>query len=1002
MVYTVNKKIHADFSLYEEHKLDARTYFIPFANEEALKRCDFREERMKSDSTILLSGVWDFKYYPELRTMPDQIDTSSILFDSVTVPSTWQRTGYDQIAYINARYPFPTDSPNIPENVAVGLYRKNFDCHTELPCKILTFLGVAGALCVYVNGKYAGYSEGSHNTAEFDVSDLIADGTNEIVAVVYKWSNGTYLEAQDMFRENGIFRDVYLTLSPQNHIADFLFRPIERPDGRFDLKIALKGVFSAHSTVEITCRSTAGVLFRETMLPDREKTVRALSPDRWTAETPNIYEVVLVLLENGAAKEWIRTYIGFKSVRIDGKIFRFNGKAIKLLGVNHHDTHMTKGYAMSVPDLEQDVALMKQYNCNTVRTSHYPPDPVFLTLCDFYGLYVIDEADIETHGALANPPKNKADMPSTDLKWAPRYLDRVRRMYERDKNHPCVTLWSLGNESSGYRCQDVCYQYLKQVNPEIPVHYEGVTGTSRWAYDVISHMYSPPYLLRLIRSNLLAARYNKPFFLCEYAHAMGNGPGGLEEYMQEFLSSPQLMGGCIWEWADHSVYDAQARYRWTYGGDHNEPIHDGEFCVDGLFYPNRKPSSGAFEMKAVYRPIRGTYQGNGNIELWNTRYFADSSDLTIRYEVMVDGRPEQTGEIEEVIPPQGRICTRIPSVGSPTGADVFINLIYTRRADGMEIAREQLIAAEKALPEVKLEQRGLRIKKEGYLLRILFEDGQAIFHQNLGMMSYQKKEKEYLNPLPYDGLPGFIPHILRGRISNDRDEQQWNRIRLEQTSVNFKSCGLVNGENKAVIRTAYDFITISGKKLAEAQVDYTFDAKGRFMVNAQLKKFHASLLTQLPRFGVHIEMPAAFEQICYYGRGPLENYSDFKEHAPFGRYETTVSAMAHKYIKPQDSGNRGEVRMGRIADADGKGFVFHACQRPFSFNANHFTLGQLVRAGHIEDIPDVDTSFISIDGFVRGTGSASCGQTKPPKQHRVPLRALKPLSFCFLVDPADQ
>lgn len=324
-----------------------------------------------------------------------------------------------------------------------------------------------------------------------------------------------------------------------------------------------------------------------------------------------------------------------------------------MLGVNHHDTHMTKGYAVSLDDLELDIKLMKEYNCNAVRTSHYPPDPVFLTMCDMYGLYVVDEADIETHGFYAVPHSTyNPNRLSNDIKWASHYLDRVKRMYERDKNHPSITMWSLGNESGGYKCQDVCYDFLKEVNPEIPVHYEGAIRSKRWAYDVVSRMYGTPDLMRKILKGTAGNKYKgKPFFQCEYAHAMGNGPGGLEEYMELFYSSEQFMGGCIWEWADHSVYDENAKYKWTYGGDHNEPIHDGNFCVDGLFYPDRKPSSGALEMKVCYRPIRAEYSGNGFFELKNTRYFKDSSDINILYEIINNGKIIGTGNIDAVIKP---------------------------------------------------------------------------------------------------------------------------------------------------------------------------------------------------------------------------------------------------------------------------------------------------------------------------------------------------------------
>lgn len=343
-----------------------------------------------------------------------------------------------------------------------------------------------------------GYSEGSHNSAEFDITPFLNNGENEIVAVVYKWSNGTYLECQDMFRENGIFRDVYITSTKSSYINDFLIRPVKNFDGTYDVHISVDGEFEENTCIEIKAIDDE-VLFETSLLPQKETAVSVCYVDEWSAETPKLYEATVTLYRDEEELEAIRTYIGFKDIKIDGEVFLFNGKAIKMKGVNHHDTHMTKGYAMSLDDMELDIKLMKEYNCNTVRTSHYPPDPAFLTMCDMYGLYVVDEADIETHGFYAIPHSTyNPNRLSNDISWASHYLDRVKRMYGRDKNHPSITMWSLGNESGGYKCQDVCYNFLKEVNPEIPVHYEGVNRSKRWAYDVVSRMYGTQDLMRKI------------------------------------------------------------------------------------------------------------------------------------------------------------------------------------------------------------------------------------------------------------------------------------------------------------------------------------------------------------------------------------------------------------------------------------------------------------------------------------------------------------------------
>lgn len=1006
MKYSIHRNLHTDFSIYEENKLDARSYFIPFSSVKKLVKTDYKNERYKSDRIMMLSGEWDFAYYEKLSLVPDSLDTDRVSFDKITVPCTWQRTGYDQIAYINTRYPFPKKPPHIPADVATGIYRKTIEIKNADVRRTITFLGAAGAIAVYINGEYVGYSEGSHNTAEFDITPFLNNGANEIVVVNYKWSNGSYLECQDMFRENGLFRDVFITEFAGSYINDFTLRSSKNLDGTYNLNIDVEGCFEKNTKIEIKSVEKEPVISAE-LLPEKGVKLENLKVDEWSAEIPNVYELVIVLYKDGKEVEALRTYYGFKDVEINGEVFKFNGKAIKFKGVNHHDTHMTKGYAMSLDDMELDIKLMKEYNCNAVRTSHYPPDPAFLIMCDIYGLYVVDEADIETHGFFAVPYSTyNPNRLSNDESWAMHYLDRVKRMYGRDKNHPSITMWSLGNESGGYKCQDFCYDFLKNANPEIPVHYEGVIRSKRWAYDVVSHMYGTPALMRKILSGTAGDKYKgKPFFQCEYAHAMGNGPGGLEEYMQLFYSSDQFMGGCIWEWADHSVYDENAKYKWTYGGDHNEPIHDGNFCVDGLFYPDRKPSSGALEMKVCYRPIRAK-QTDGNVfELWNTRSFKDSSDIDISFTVLVDGEGKDTGRIESVIPAEGKKRIQINSdLFRQTDKDVFVNFIYTDKETGAEIAAEQVIVSQAELKKADNMMKSADISVTGDTISVAFDGGRALFSKKNGLFSYQKNGVEYLKENPLDRQEGLVPHIYRGRLDNDQYMVIfWKIIGLDCSKAKLVSCDVKSkrSENGTVkyISTVYDFVTRGVFVLAKAYVDYFFDKNGKITLSTSLFKV-CPLTDQLPRFGVHAELRSEFENVKYYGRGPIENYSDFREHSPIGIYETTVSDMAHKYIKPQDSGNRGDVRYSVLTNDKGAGLKFTALYKYINFNANHFTLGQLKNAKHIEDLPDTDTTFVAVDGFVRGTGSGSCGPI-PSKEHMIAFGYSKPLNFSFEIEPIE-
>ena len=1007
MNYKIRKNLHTVLSIFEENKLPERSYFVPFSSAEKISATDYKNERYLSDRVTVLSGEWDFAYYEKLSLVPDDFSTDKAKFDKITVSCTWQRTGYDQIAYINTRYPFPKKPPHIPFDVATGIYRKNIEISSADKRRTISFLGVAGAFSLYINGEYVGYSEGSHNTAEFEVTSFLKNGSNEILVVNYKWSNGTYLECQDMFRENGIFRDVLITEFEESYINDFTLRSSKNSDGTYNLEIRVDGKLQENTKIQIKSAEEIPVICAE-LLPEKSVVLSNLTVKEWTAETPNLYELTIVLYKDDKEIEAIRTYCGFKDVEIKGEVFLFNGQPIKFKGVNHHDTHMTKGYAMSLEDMELDIRLMKEYNCNAVRTSHYPPDPAFLTMCDMYGLYVVDEADIETHGFYAIPHSTyNPNRLSNDTRWATHYLDRVKRMYGRDKNHPSVTLWSLGNESGGYKCQDVCYDYLKKVNPEIPVHYEGVNRSKRWAYDVVSRMYGTPDLMRKILNGTAGSKYKgKPFFQCEYAHAMGNGPGGLEEYMQLFYSSEQFMGGCIWEWADHSVYDENAKYKWTYGGDHNEPIHDGNFCVDGLFYPDRKPSSGALEMKACYRPIRAKYVGNNSFELWNTLYFCDNSDIQIDYKILVDGEIFESGSISDILSAQERKTVQINSpLFDKTDCDIFVNFIYTDKVSGDKIAEEQVTVSRNAPKSADSPMKSADISVNGNEILVKYKNGSAKFDKAKGLVSLIKNGNEYLKANPLDGANGFVPHIYRGRLDNDQYMVIfWKIIGLDTARTKMVSCKLKSKKtgngNIPYISTVYNFVTRGIFVLARANVDYFFDDNGKITVNASLNKV-CSLTDQLPRFGVHAELNSEFENVKYYGRGPIENYSDFKEHSPIGIYETTVTDMAHKYIKPQDSGNRGDVRYGILANANGNSIRINALYKNINFNANHFTLEQLKKAKHIEDLPDTDTTYLTVDGFVRGTGSGSCGPI-PSKEHMISFGYSKPLTYSFEVETAEQ
>ena len=984
MRYAVNTTHYRDFDTFEVNRLPGRAYAIPYSDKQTLRNTPFEKERTGSDQVRVLSGEWDFKYYDDIADLPETLDTDAVEFDRVHVPSTWQRTGFENPAYINCPYAFDDAPPHLPQKMPCGVYRLFFDVTDTDKVFLLDFLGAAACIDVFVNGAFVGYGEGAHNTSEFDISAHVTAGRNELLVVIHKWSTGTFLECQDMFRENGIFRDVLLYELPKTFLRDYEVRT-KKTSGGYDLSVWTD---AAGGTAQISLMQGDTVI-AETSAPAGETAVlRDLCVTEWNPEVPTVYELYITLCADGKPVQTVRQYTGFRTVQIVGHVFYFNGQKIKMKGVNHHDTHPVRGYALTFDDLARDVTLMKQFNVNAVRTSHYPPDPQFLTLCDLRGLYVVDEADIETHGCGCDP-HNDIDLISHDPAWAPRYLDRVRRMYLRDRSHPSITMWSLGNEAGGYYCQDRCYDFLHAICPEIPVHYEGVCRTDRVAYDVVSEMYTHDGDMRGVRERTRGKIYaSKPFFLCEYCHAMGVGPGALEEYWDLIYSDDIFMGGCIWEWADHAVLHEDGRY--TYGGDHGEWRHDGNFCVDGLFYPDRTPHTGAREMQVVYRPVRASYVGGGTFRFENTNRFRSSGYLKTTCEVYVNGVLVDSMDVSRDI---AALATADVTLDLPqTDGDCFVNFIYTD--GGHTVAVEQVTVKEAAVASAVLEFGEVMAEESEKYVTFRFDGGEAQFCKTCGALrSYTKDGVSLLHGQPV-GKRGFRLNLYRALLDNDaapRGKWRWDG-RLHHMACTFT--GLTYSGPTA--RASY---TVSGgsDKLFELTLTYTVHAKGTVEVEAELLPCcDKGFIDDLPRFGLTVELPEDMRSVTYYGRGAYENLPDFKAQAPVGIYTAAVEDMQEPYIKPQDNGNHGETRFVELRNADGAGLRFAALDKLFSFNVRPFTQALLCEAKHREDLHDEHTTVLNIDGFVRGTGTSSCGQDTLP-QYRV--NAKSGLSFRFSFAP---
>lgn len=1011
MKYILDKTNHHDFKKVEAGRLAPRAYGIPHTKKKSAEKVDYKTERYNSDMVRLLSGEWEFKYYKKKSKLPATLDTSRVKFDTVNIPSTWQRTGYEPPVYLNTPYGFDgrvfglewgkgVKPPVLPDDFSCGIYRKFINIEDASKKYILTFLGVSPCVDLYINGIFVGYGEGSHNSYEFDVSEYLKKGDNEIIVIVYKWCTGSYLEAQDMFRENGIFRDVLLYEYDSAYINDF--QAIPKKNGKkYDLVIDTEVIGSFKNSEIKVALCDGKAVVAEASAPANIKTsitLEKLAVEEWSAEIPKLYELYITLYNGKKEAMTIRQYVGFKNIVIEGTTFFFNGKKIKLKGVNHHDTHETKGYCEDFLDLEKDVRLMKEFNVNCVRTSHYPPDPFFLELCDHYGLYVVDEADIETHGLWnLDCPE---DLVSHDLKWAPRYMDRVRRMYFRDRTHSSVLMWSLGNESQGFKCHDKCYKMLKELGTEIPVHYEGVCRTKRQHYDVYSQMYAHPDDLKAIARRKHGKSFNEvPYYLCEYCHAMGVGPGALEEYMQLFYSDDIFMGGCIWEWADHSVlHDGDGfPYRYTYGGDHGEALHDGCFCVDGLFYPDRTPHTGAYNMKVVYRPLRATRLSGNKLTILNTNRFKSSSDIEVYWEYQVNGETVKCGSFMTDIAPEKEASYKLDLPKVDYDKNTYLNLIYLQ--GDFEVATEQLTLSEAQFIMPSLEMGRVSMTSDGDVITVKYPNGSAEFSEETGeMLSYKANGVSVLskNPVTHKG---FLLNFYRAYLDNDRRVgEDWAKQGIHDPKIVLED---MSAEVKSGVASVSEYFTVYGKEkpIFNASVLYIIGANGVIDIEVAVAAAEdGETIPDMPRAGLIFETDKKFSMIEYFGRGDKENYNDFNAHAPVGIYRSTVADEHEPYIRPQDNSNHSDVSYLKLMSDKGEEILIYS-DKKFNFNVHNYSQETLRKADHWEDLKDEKATFVTLDGYTRGTGTGSCGPKTLPEYT---IDTSKELTFNFVIVPKKE
>lgn len=954
-------------------------YFIPFGKEQ-----DAFAAREQSRFFGLLNGEWDLTYYDSIIDMPDDfINTEPA--GKIPVPSNWQLHGYDKAQYTNVCYPIPYDPPYVPDDIPVGVYRRAYTYKPDGLRRILCFEGVDSCFYLYINGKFAGYSQVAHHTSEFDITDMLNEGKNYITAAVLKWCDGTYLEDQDKFRLSGIFRDVYVLSRPEKRLENY--RITAEPDSTFKfgvLKVSVQGAdvkLRLYDGDTPVCEGEAkeGTPFERTIGDVR----------LWSAEQPYLYR-----LEIETDTELIGEKVGFRRVGIEDGVLKLNGRHIKIFGVNRHDSYPDTGAYADKAKMRRDLELMKLHNVNAVRTSHYPNAPEFYAMCDELGLYVIDEADLETHGCVNvyNDLKwtykdgyNGIALIAKDPQFRDAILDRERLLVTRDINRPCVIFWSLGNESGYGENLREAAKLVKQLDSTRPVHYESthkLDDTPDDVLDVVSEMYTSP---DDIKKFLAREDEKRPFILCEYCHAMGNGPGDLEDYHDLFMTSDRLCGGLVWEWADHAVilgYTEDGKPKYGYGGDSGERHNDGNFCMDALCYPDRTPHTGLLELKQAYRPVR-TAKGDtpGKFIINSLLRFADAGEyLDCKWEITSDGGKSAGGSFSFSVPPMGSTEIEIPEAAGAFEKDAYIRFIFTAKngygvfAEGAEVGFDQIkifTAERKPLP---MPENAPEVTETPLLFRVAAGDIVYLFDRRTAQFNSISVNGENIlaKPMEYN--------FFRAPVDNDTMKNDWYGAHLHEPIPKVYETSIAEENNCAVIRVKQSFGWSIHQPFAGMEATYRIDGNGALDIECSA---HTSNKVEfLPRFGLRLFVPKTCSTVEYYGYGEYESYIDKHLASYIGNFRSDIADMHEDYIRPQENGSHwGCTRMTVLGE---KAAIMFSNPDGFSFSASEYTQEELAGKRHNFELEKCEFNVICADFAMAGVGSNACGPVLAEK-YRIKL-----------------
>ncbi|MDW8278784.1 MAG: glycoside hydrolase family 2 TIM barrel-domain containing protein [Anaerolineales bacterium] len=987
------------------NRLPMRPGLAPYPDEESARRRD----PSASPWSLCLDGTWKFHFAPTPSQLPAEFETPEFEddgWDAIDVPGNWTLQGYDKPIYCNIKMPIPHNPPFVPaDDNPTGLYRRVFDLPDAWRGRrvVIHFGGVESFFYLWVNGQKVGFSKDSRLPAEFDITPYLRPGRNVLAAQVIRWSDGSYLEDQDHWRMAGIFRSVWLFAFPLPfHLTDVFARPEVAEDlqsARLRVTARLGGETRAASGARIAMQlfdPTGAPLFPDYVeglftfdenQPDQVTLARTIeSPRLWSHETPHLYTLVVRLSDaEGQPLQYEAHRIGFRRVEIKNRQLLINGRAVYIRGVNRHEFEETRGKTVTLDSMLADIRLMKQHNINAVRLSHYPNDPRWYDLCDEYGLYLWDEANLETH-ALYNRLCHEPD-------WRLAFLERGARMVERDKNHPSVIVWSLGNESGYGPNHDLMAGWIRGYDPSRPLHYEGAISPDweggRLASDLVCPMY--PSIERIVD---FALHHNdpRPLIMCEYAHAMGNSVGNLKEYWEAIESHPGLQGGFIWDWVDQGLLqtDARGRRYWAYGGDFGDTINDMNFCVNGLIFPDRTIHPCMLEVQKLFQPVRARLLDaeNGLVEIRNGYDFSSLAHLRGTWELVRDGQVLQSGPLPTLnIPPGEALTLQIPYALPADGVagERWLNLRFSlTEASPWAPAGHRVAWEQFSLPSPRV-SAPLVFARDS--LPVVLQTEGEIRLQNGGLSLTFSRTSGLLTALDWRGhaLLQSGPQLNAWRAPTDNDGFKWAPELKDKLLYAWLQAGLNRLQHRLDALETTSSGTVTARFTSQAadipagfrhELTYALLGETALQLDWSLTCFGA--LPPLPRLGLCLVLPPGFETFTWLGRGPEESYPDRKAGVPLGLHRATVTGQYVPYIMPQEHGNKTDVRWAALSNAEGIGLLAVG-EAPFQTSASHFTAEDLFRAMHTCDLDPRPETYWHLDAAQCGLGGASCGPMTLPQ-----------------------